>query len=256
MFTQGYLPDPPASTDYNFSTDLLPKLAQENGDVDLRWATTATNQYSMSSCVGNATADSVEVLNAIEGRPRVELSRMFVYALCRNMMDANKDGKSDLDRDNGTYIRLAFKVLSKFGVCTENRWPYSKNLLHKIPSLLAMREAIGHKISNYYRITETGDDRVRVCIEALRSNHPVVFASNVGASFQRVRDFSPVSPEDDADGGHAMLMVGYLDGKGFIIKNSWGPGWGDNGFCVMSPDYVSWSQTRDLWVPTKGSTFK
>lgn len=36
--------------------------------------------------------------------------------------------------------------------------------------------------------------------------------------------------------GHAITIVGYND-KGFIIKNSWGPDWGNNGYAVMSYDY-------------------
>jgi C1A family cysteine protease len=32
-------------------------------------------------------------------------------------------------------------------------------------------------------------------------------------------------------GGHAVLLVGYNDdGRYFIVKNSWGPDWGEGGF--------------------------
>ena len=36
-------------------------------------------------------------------------------------------------------------------------------------------------------------------------------------------------------GGHLMLVVGYDDAKGcWIVKNSWGTGFGDNGFCRIA----------------------
>jgi len=263
----GWLPDPPEredKPDWKFSSKLQPLLVQVHpGDVDLRAHTTETNQYSAGSCAGNATADSVEVLNSIEGLPAVQLSRLFVYTLARNFMDMDMDGRSDIDKDEGTYIRLCFDVLSKFGICREDvaagkgGWPYDLSKLHELPDLKSMRRATGHRIHSYYRITGSGEDRVDEVISALRSNHPVVFGTAINSAFRRVRNLDPIGPPEGATiGGHAMLVVGWLQGKGFIVKNSWGKGWGDKGFWIMTPEYMAWSGTRDLWVPTKGMMFK
>jgi len=51
-----------------------------------------------------------------------------------------------------------------------------------------------------------------------------------------------------------MIVVGYSGGN-FIVKNSWGNGWGDGGFWTMTPEYLGWSSTQDIWVPTSGTTF-
>jgi len=265
----GYRPDPPKETgeraDFNFKTQLQPKLASvHSGDVDLRKHTTSSSQYRAGSCAGNATADSIEVLNSIEGRPHRELSRMFVYTLARNFMDEDMDGRSDINRDEGTYLRLCFEVLSKFGICEESLWPYEldafgkpKNL-YKLPSLKAMRRATGHKIHSYYRIDERGSDRLDAILAALRANHPVVFGTLVDKDFTRMRDIGPVDHPDESltVGGHAMIVVGYLTGLGFIVKNSWGERWGEDGFCAMKPSYLAWKRTRDIWVPTRGRSFK
>jgi hypothetical protein len=264
----GWLPDPPKAAgeepDWEFSADLRPHLPEVLvGNVDLREHTTSTNQYSAGSCAGNATADSVEVLNSIEKKAKVELSRLFVYTLARNFMDMDGDGRSDIDKDEGTYIRLCFDVLSRFGICREDLpagkggWPYDLDKLHTLPDLKAMRAATGHRIHSYYRITGTGEDRLDEVISALRSKHPVVFGTNINSAFRKVSSLKPIGAPDGATiGGHAMLIVGYLEGKGFIIKNSWGSGWGAKGFCVMAPDYITWSGTRDIWVPTKGMMFR
>jgi len=262
----GYLPDPPTKpeepADRNFTLELMPKLDGQSGDVDLRPYTTPTNQYSAGSCVGNATADAVEILNAIQGLPRVQLSRLFVYALARNMMDANFDGRSDIDQDHGTYIRLAFDVIEKFGICREDLpvdqggWPYDLKKLFTLPSLKSMRAATGHRIHSSYRITETGQDRLDAIVQALRGNHPVVFGTVVGGDeFMNLKGEGPVGPPSSPEGGHAMICVGYFQDKGFLVKNSWGSGWGDGGFCIMTPEYLSWSSTTDLWVPTLGTMF-
>ena len=250
----GYRKD--ASTAFSDFKQLELRLqAVHTGDVDLRPYCTETNQYSLSSCAGNATADSVEILNAIEGRPPVQLSRLFVYTLARNMVDEDHDGKGDINIDRGSYIRLCFKVLEQFGICSENLWPYDLGKVSTLPSLMAMREATGHRIHASYKITDTGDDRINAVLTALRANHPVVFGTTVGDSFSNVTSLDPVGIPSDGRGGHAMIIVGYLTGLGFLIKNSWGADWGDNGFCVMKPEYITWDETGDLWVPTRGSTF-
>ena len=41
-------------------------------------------------------------------------------------------------------------------------------------------------------------------------------------------------------GGHAVLLVGYSDaGQYFIVKNSWGTGWGENGFFRLAYSELS-----------------
>lgn len=264
----GYLKDPPKKAgekpDRNFTTELRPRLsAVYPGDVDLRFHCTQTNQYSAGACAGNSTADSIEILNSLDGLPPIQVSRLFIYTLARNFMDMDGDGRSDIDKDEGTYIRLCFEVLSKFGVCREDLpeskggWPYDLSNLHTLPSLKAMRSATGHRIHSYYRIYETGDDRLQAILEALRANRPVVFGTLIDEAFKNLTTEGPVTPPTgETIGGHAMIVVGYITGVGFIVKNSWGIGWGDAGFCIMTPEYLAWSQTGDLWVPTKGSEFR
>jgi hypothetical protein len=187
---------------------------------------------------------------------------MFIYTLCRQLMDEDNDGHSDINRDDGTYIRLAFDVLSRFGVCREDLpisqggWPYDLQKLHVLPSLKAMRSATGHRIHSYYRITETGDSRLDSIVSALQGSHPVVFGTQLDSSFLKVNDATPIGiPTGKSIGGHAMIVVGYVGGL-FIIKNSWGLDWGENGFGFMRPEYLAWSKTSDLWVPTKGMAFR
>jgi hypothetical protein len=171
-------------------------------------------------------------------------------------MDVDEDGQGDIDKDDGTYIRICFDVLAKFGICKEVLWPYDLSRKHILPSIKSMREATGHRIHAYYRITETGDDRCETVLQALRSNLPVVFGTLINEAFKGLGDDSPVGiPDGDTIGGHAMIVVGYLAGLGFIVKNSWGQDWGDSGFWIMKPEYLGWKKTTDLWVPTSGSSF-
>jgi len=239
--------------DYDFK-ELRAALGADtnSGDIDLSPYSTPSNQFSLSSCVGNATADSVEILNALAGYSPVQLSRLFVYAMARI-----RAGDKDLDHDTGTYIRLAFDCLARFGVCDEYLWPYDVSKVKDKPSVKAQRQAVGHRIHGYYRIKETGDDRCDAVVRALHANHPVVFGTLVTREFQGIQDRTPFGrPErSDSIGGHAMIVVGYIGGN-FLVKNSWGRNWGSNGFCMITPEYLAWDYTWDLWVPTLGVEFK
>lgn len=255
--------------DKDFATDLAPTLVQVSpGDVDLRRYCTESNQFNIGSCAGNATADSIELLNAIEEEMKaiaagvapplpLQLSRLFVYAMARGMMDDDGDGQADIDKDDGTFIRLCFEILSRYGICDEIVWPYDTTKVFTVPSFKAIRQATAHRIHSYYRIKQTGDDRLWAVRSALRANHPVVFATLVNASFMQWRGkLTPIGkPNGETKGGHAMLIVGLL-GDHFIVKNSWGTGWGDGGYWLMSAEYLAWSETNDLWVPTMGSSFR
>jgi len=57
-------------------------------------------------------------------------------------------------------------------------------------------------------------------------------------------------------GGHGVLLVGYDDdGQYFIVKNSWGPGWGENGFFKIAYSEVnsvcSFGQSAIAYTPAK-----
>jgi C1A family cysteine protease len=51
-------------------------------------------------------------------------------------------------------------------------------------------------------------------------------------------------PDERVIGGHAVLAVGYIDTPGeeqagyFIIRNSWGPDWGVDGYGLLPYEYV------------------
>jgi C1A family cysteine protease len=57
-------------------------------------------------------------------------------------------------------------------------------------------------------------------------------------------------PTEQKDGGHAMLIVGYNNAdRTFLVRNSWGTEWGQQGYGTMPYDYIlSPTLTWDLWT--------
>jgi len=52
-------------------------------------------------------------------------------------------------------------------------------------------------------------------------------------------------------GGHAMLIVGYKKIRQtlyFIVRNSWGTGWGDKGYCYIPTSFITRGIIFDLWT--------
>jgi C1A family cysteine protease len=57
-------------------------------------------------------------------------------------------------------------------------------------------------------------------------------------------------------GGHAVICVGYNDSKSvWIMKNSWGSSWGDNGYFYLPYNYLLNSKLAgDMWTIKKVET--
>lgn len=220
--------------------------------------TPISNQLSLSSCVGNACGDALELLKGIENPNKVEqISRLFIYYNARNII-------RETDKDEGCYIHDALNSLKTLGTCRETIWKYDINEVFTKPSIESYREGNDNTITEFYQINSSSAQRLKDIEVALRANHPVIFGSQVGSEFVNYdagRDGGNKVfgvPSDDV-GGHAILITGIRTNKDnqkeFLIRNSWGPFFGVNGHCWFSADYITWNKTDDLFVPTRMPDF-
>lgn len=208
------------------------------------------DQGALGSCVANAALQAVRASHRRQGVSAPPLgSRLALYYLSRAQM-----GETEID--GGTYLRLAFQSLNTFGFCPEDVWPYSdtgdrwKTAPSKDAYRLAydQRAKVGRPVA-YYRIYEDGFERVFAVKRALAAGYVVCFGTDVSDAFcAGDLGSGPISAPigQSIAGGHAMCIVGY-DGDTFTICNSWGPGFGDGGYCRFRADYIAWSKSRDFW---------
>jgi C1A family cysteine protease len=58
------------------------------------------------------------------------------------------------------------------------------------------------------------------------------------------------SPGEKVAGGHCVVAVGYDNARRvFMIRNSWGKGWGMKGYCTMPYEYLLNSNLAgDFWT--------
>ncbi len=261
-----WTPDLPDPRDYQFVGPVQPLPPA----VDLRpHCPPVVDQGQVGCCEGNALAGALGLLELRDLSLRIDpamdfaasflpLSRMFIYYNSRAL-------EGTTDRDAGASIRDGIKVLASLGVCTESTWPYkavdaifSRADTFTKPSDAAYAEAAAHKITSYLSVDNSDAANIK---GALFNGFPVVFGFSVFPSFEsqavafdgKVPMPTSADLDDGALGGHAVLCVGYDDARGvFIVRNSWGAGWGDGGYCYFPYAYLTDPDLADdFWILKK-----
>lgn len=204
--------------------------------------TPVRDQGNEGTCVAFASVVGVkEYQDTKEYKGAVELSPRYTYSLCKKY-----DGIPDAE---GTYPRIAMKMLLKYGTPPENYWPYRPHQTD-LPKPKADKAAIRYRVKAYARL--------KTLLEMRRSlvvNGPFLAGVDVYESwFTKKAEKTGLIPmpkrSDEYQGGHAICIAGYDDGKKlFKFKNSWGNGWGDNGYGYLAYDYIR-QYCIDAWSAT------
>lgn len=239
----GWVPDLPDQRDqlYGIVRRMPAKLPPS---VDLRpQCSPVEDQGNLGSCTGNALAGAVEFLEKKAGVPFVNASRLFIYYNERVIEHTVND-------DAGAMIRDGIKTLVKQGVCSEKKWPYVVSKFTSKPSAACYKDAGDHQVTAYARIQTLNE--MRTC---LAGGYPSVFGFTVYQSFESDQvaktGVAPMpKPKEKMLGGHAVLAVGYNDAqKRFLVRNSWGTGWGMKGYFTLPYDYLAdRNLSDDLWT--------
>ena len=240
----GWVPDIPDARDFLFSAPegVLAKLPKKTNMTSK--FPPVYDQGQLGSCTANAIGAAFEYDQRKEGLEDFMPSRLFVYYNERAI-------EGTVDSDSGAMIRDGIKSIAKLGVCTETTWPYEITKFTDKPTQAAYDEAGAHQALVYRRVLGTLH-QMQGC---LASGYPIVFGFSVYESFmgQAVAQSGevPLPPRGEKlIGGHAVVAVGYDDSiQRFIVRNSWGTGWGKKGYCTMPYGYLTDPQlASDFWA--------
>lgn len=239
----GWRPDIPDQRDYLYKAiKLVVKLPKR---VDLREHCSAIErQGNLGSCTAQALAGNLEFLDNKIDHTYTDLSRLFIYYNERVLMGS-------VDYDSGASLRDGIKTLKKEGACEEDMWPYVIKKFDDKPPAECYEAALERRIESYHRINSLGE--MRAC---LAEGYPFVFGFTAYESFDtdRVKKTGIVNMPGNnevAIGGHAVMAAGYDDKSArFIVRNSWGSGWGAGGYCTMPYDYLE-KLGGDFWTIRK-----
>jgi C1A family cysteine protease len=242
----GWVPDLPDARDHlyaappEFLTALPPGV-----DLRDRCPKEVYDQGQLGSCTANAIAAAFEFEQLKQGVQDFMPSRLFIYYNERVV-------EGTVDSDSGAMIRDGIKSVSKQGVCREDEWKYAVSAFTQKPPDQCYTDALQHQVTSYQRIPRVLN-QMKGC---LAHGFPFVFGFSVYESFES-EDVArtgvvpmPNTATEQLLGGHAVLAVGYDDAaQRFVVRNSWGEGWGMGGYFTMPYAYLTDRQmASDFWA--------
>ena len=172
-------------------------------------------------------------------------SRLFLYYNTRAM-------KHSIDYDNGGSIRDALKAFHEYGICPETSWEYDIDNLKITPPEEAYLFAQDYTGIIYARVPQILNQLKQCLIDG----YLFVFGMAVHSNFESQivettgRGLQQPTINDIYLGGHAACAVGFNENERvFIVRNSWGTEWGDQGYFYMPYDYIlNPNLVFDIWT--------
>jgi len=210
------------------------------------------DQGNLGACTGCASTSALAITLKTQ-----QLSRLMAYY----------DGRiyeGSTSYDAGAYIRDVVKGLANYGCALETLWPYQDANCTRKPATAAYTNGklLVPQISSYQRVTS-----LTALKTALATGQPVIFGFAAPSYIESPQVASTgwlpfPTPSTQIIGGHATLAVGYDDRAStpFVwVRNSWGAGWGINGYFQMPYQWFTSTAglVQDMWTivpaPTKKS---
>jgi len=223
----GWLRDLPDHRDHLYSA---PAIALPP-HVDMRaQCPPVYDQGQLGSCTANAIGAAVQFDWRKQSLQDETPSRLFIYYGERMV-------EGTVSSDSGAMLRDGIKVVATYGAPFETLWPYDITKFAVKPPPAAWAAGLQERAVTYARVMP----RLNQMKGCLASGYPFVIGFSVYESFESAQvAASGVVPmpawNEELLGGHAVLVIGYDDAsQRFILRNSWGAGWGQAGYFTMLP---------------------
>ena len=267
----GWLPDIPSHLDYTedhplvapllAKTKLAARLAGSRSapttiptKVDLRpWFSTIEDQGQLGSCTANSAAGLLEYFERRASGKWIDASRLFLYKVERDLLGWTGD--------TGAFLRTAMEALVMFGAPPEKYWPYNIAKFDVEPAPFLYALGADFKAVKYFRLSPPGTAPAQILLNIknyLAGGFPSMFGFPVYPEYDNPAPGALIGfpgPGEQSRGGHANVAAGYDDNLkigndtgALLVRNSWGPTWGQAGYGWLSYRYVLAGLATDWWT--------
>ena len=183
------------------------------------------NQGGVNSCVAHALSSILEYHDKGEN----VLSTNFIYGGQYSICGRN---------GSGMYLRDACKIANHYGDTLETDCPGNTEVSdcydiadEALTNEAAMEVAERFKIKSYATVKSDTDIKYAIM------NYGPVLASVKWFYDTHVDDEGIMQTKHEGDFGyHAIVLYGWNE-KGFLMQNSWGRGWGNQGRAILPYSY-------------------
>ena len=211
--------------------------------VDLRKSPNMPPVYDQGS-IGSCTAQVLCAAYDFVKPSDFMGSRLFLYYNERVL-------GNDVSTDSGAAMGDGIKSIQTHGLCPESEWPYDVKKFATKPPDRCYELALADKALKVYNVP----NNLNAMQATLASGLPFVAGIRIFSSFEslKVTKTGIVSMPKRKDvmlGGHAVLVCGYNNTtQQWIIRNSWGTKWGDDGYFYLPYKYLLKPRlSSDFWA--------
>ena len=231
--------------------------AQQPTSVDLgQYSPPIFDQGATGSCTAHAIAGGIYTVLAAAGRrldyvPSPDAIYKQTRARARALAALGSNTLPELT-DSGAEVADVIGGLSENGIrpiktlAPDGRYSdVDPTTVNDEPALMDLEIGANSVLAGPYAVEPTQANATEVYTAALTANIELDIAFFVDSAFMNLQSGQIAGAPDQNDpngGGHSVRLSGFQvtpTGTLFILTNSWGSGWCNNGRCLVGPAFMA-----------------